>query len=184
MSNFISLFLLASLLSISFFSKAGQTDSEIIDNERNFERVQIKWVNPKKYTDIRPSNESRTRFKKHVFSQLEEHFEELSADLPEGQLLKIMVTNVDLAGRVEPGSFVGFPNGGGDIRIMRQIDIPRIQFEYTLTTDNGQIIRSETVKLKDMNYLMRSNHAFVSREAFGYEKRMLTEWFNNSLMES
>lgn len=165
-------------------SQANVDNIELIDNERNFERVNVQWVNPKKFTDIRPSNESRARFRQHVFGQLEDHFEELSMELPQGQSLEIQVTNLDLAGRVETGAFVGFSSGIDDIRIMRNIDIPRIEFNYKLVGENGDVIKNETVKLKDMSYLFHANHAFVSREAFGYEKRMLTDWFNSNLLDS
>ncbi len=184
MSGLNKLYILIALLCVCGLAQAEDAKTEIIDNNRNFERIDVQWVNPKKFTDIRPSNESRARFKKHVFAQLENHFEELSMALPQGQSLEVNVINLDLAGRVEPGTFVGLSSGINDIRILRNIDIPRIKFEYKLMSDNGAVIKNETVNLKDMNYLFHSNHTFVSREAFGYEKRMLTEWFKANLINS
>jgi hypothetical protein len=150
-----------------------------IDDAKADSRVQVEWVNPKKFTDMRERNFSSERFRKHVFAKLEEHLSELAEALPEGQSLKLTVTDVDLAGRVEPGTFSGLIATHENIRIMRDIDIPRMKFAYSLVDAQGKVLKQEEVNLKDMNYLqrMRSNS---SNRPFVYEKRMLTRWFNDS----
>lgn len=141
--------------------------------------VEITWKEPKKYTDVRPANESSKRFRERVFRSLEEYVVELAEDLPDGQKLEMTVTDVDLAGQVWPSSFVGLGTGGTDTRLIKRVDIPRMEFSYKLTDANGQIVKqSEEVKLKDMAFQDRFNPMFDS-ESFRYEKNMLRDWFNS-----
>ncbi|MDT0593389.1 DUF3016 domain-containing protein [Glaciecola petra] len=154
-------------------------DTEVAQDES---RVAVEWLEPKSYRDVRSANSSSTKFRKQVFKELEEHLVDLSEDLPEGQSLKIRVTDLDLAGRVEPGGINGFGTSG-DIRVVRQIDIPRITFEYDLLDAEGQILKTEEVNLKDMGFL---DGPRITRrnEPYSYEKHMLSEWFKDNLVKS
>ncbi|WP_394223656.1 DUF3016 domain-containing protein [Alteromonas gracilis] len=146
--------------------------------------VKITWEEPESYTDVRPSNESRKRFRERTLKQLEAHIVELSSELPESQVLSMTVTNVDLAGEVWPSQFVGFAQGGGnDVRIIRRVDIPRMTFSYTLSNAEGQVILSdEDVKLKDMDFI--DSHVRHRRgEALSYEKAMLDDWFSDTFSQ-
>jgi hypothetical protein len=161
------------ITSVQAFEKKAEDTSE------NDSRVEVEWVEPKKYTDLRDRNFSTERFRKHVFSTLEEHLAELAEELPEGQHLKMKVTDVDLAGRVEPGSFSGLVATHDNIRIMRDIDIPRMKFEYTLVDSAGAVLKQEEVHIKDMNYL-NTTRSFMRSRPFSYEKQMLTRWFEKN----
>ena len=44
-------------------------------------KVEVTWENTDKYTDVRPSNESRKRFKERTFKQLDEYLVELAEAL-------------------------------------------------------------------------------------------------------
>lgn len=140
--------------------------------------VKVTWEEPESYSDVRPSNETRKRFRDRTFSQLEAHIVELAQSLPESQTLSITVTNVDLAGEVWPSQFVGFGMGGpNDIRVIRRIDIPRITFSYSLSDENEQVIVSEDdVTIKDMNF-MESAIRRHRNDPLSYEKNMLDDWF-------
>lgn len=146
-------------------------------------RIQVEWVNPKKFTDLSDRMTSSEKFRTHAIKSFEKHFTKLAQNLPEGQSLKLKITDVDLAGRIEPGSFSGLVNTTDNIRIMRNLDIPRIKFEYALMDASGAVIKEEEVKLKDMNYLNAMRPANHNRP-FVYEKRMLTRWFNQNLKDA
>ncbi len=145
--------------------------------------VEVKWEDPDSYTDVKPANESRGGFQKRTFNALEEYFAELAESLPDGQTWSVTVTNLDLAGQVWPSSFVGFGSSAGtDIRLIKEIDIPRIAFSYTLTDASGATIKSADVKLKDMGFmdgLARKRH----RDNLAYEKEMIREWFNEEMTD-
>ncbi|GAA0855315.1 DUF3016 domain-containing protein [Aliiglaciecola litoralis] len=145
--------------------------------------VEVVWENPKEYRDVQPTMQSRAKFREQTFKQLEEYINELAESLPEGQKLSITVTNLDLAGQVWPSSFVGLGNSGNEVRVVKQIDIPRMSFSYTLTDAQGAVIQqADEVNLKDMSFQDRHNPFFRS-ENLRYEKNMLRIWFNDEFPE-
>ncbi len=89
--------------------------------------------------------------------------------LPAGAMLKIVVTEVDLAGRVPMGR-IDLPrvmNGGADW--------PRIAFTFELMRPDGSADRGEA-EVSDMSYLMRPQ-TVRHDEPLSYERRMLEDWF-------
>ena len=144
--------------------------------------VEVTWENPKDYTDVKPSNESRKHFRNRVFKRLDEHFAKLAEKLPDGQMLQIKVTDLDLAGQVWPASFVGFGSGGSDVRLIKRIDIPRMEFSYKLLGADKQVIQEADVKIKDMAFQDRLRSGFRD-EPLRYEKHMIKDWFNDEFPE-
>ncbi|WP_371374163.1 DUF3016 domain-containing protein [Thalassotalea aquiviva] len=141
--------------------------------------VEVNWENASKYTDIRASNGTQKQFKKRVFNQLEAHFAQLAQSLPEQQVLKIKVTNVDLAGDVK---YMVGPNNA-TIRVLDDLHFPRISFQYQLLDSQDAVIKSGEEHLKDMNYL-NNNFRAKTRASFVDEKRMLDEWFKKTFIQS
>jgi hypothetical protein len=139
-------------------------------------KVEIEWDKPEKYRDVRPSNESRKRFREATFEQINEYMNELALALPNNQKLQMKVSDLDLAGQVWPASFVGLGNGVSDVRVVKNIDIPRIDFSYQLLDESGEVVQQAEVKLKDMSFLDHGNRFFKS-ESLRYEKSMLQRWF-------
>jgi hypothetical protein len=138
--------------------------------------VEIEWDKPEKYRDVRPSNESRKRFREATFQHINEYMNKLALALPENQTLLMKVSDLDLAGQVWPASHVGLGHGASDVRIVKNIDIPRINFSYQLLNESGQVLQEAEVKLKDMSFLDRSRRSFKS-DSLRYEKSMLQRWF-------
>ena len=132
--------------------------------------TEITWEKPEKYTDVRPANESRVKFRERTFKALDEYFAKLA----------ITVTNLDLAGQVWPSSFVFGNATGTDVRIVKRVDIPRIKFSYTLTNEAGKVVKSADVDLKDMGFL-DNPRTFTQNTHLGYEKAMIKEWFNEEM---
>ena len=139
--------------------------------------VEIEWDKPEKYRDVRPSNESRKRFRETTFEHISEYMNKLALALPDNKKLLMKVSELDLAGRVMPASFTGLGLSGSDVRVVKSIDIPRINFSYQLLNTSGEVLQEAEVELKDMSFLDRGNHLFRS-EALRYEKNMLKRWFN------
>ncbi|GAA0374553.1 hypothetical protein GCM10009092_43480 [Bowmanella denitrificans] len=143
--------------------------------------VEINWQDPDRYTDVHPANESRVKFRERTFAEIQEYVEKLAEKLPDGQKLQLNVTNLDLAGQVWPGSFVGL-NSPSDVRLIKRIDIPRMKFDYKLLDASGEQIKGEEVDLKDMSFQDRVNPLFNS-ESLRYEKNMIREWFNEAFAD-
>lgn len=159
-------------------STASAAKSPPPPNPEEMKRVEVEWLNPSDYSDIRPSNQSRTRFRETTFKHLEKHLEKLAIRLPEGQRLKLTVTNLDLAGQVWPGHMIGL-GLSSDVRLIKRVDIPRMNFSYELLDESGVVIRAGEEKLKDMAFQERAI-ARYRNETLRYEKTMLKDWFVNN----
>ncbi|WP_133468723.1 DUF3016 domain-containing protein [Paraglaciecola marina] len=145
-------------------------------------QVEVQWQNPEKYRDVRPASESRKQFRESTFKKLDAYLQELSSKLPDGSKLLMTVTDLDLAGQVWPASFTGLGRGSSDIRVIKDVDIPRMTFNYQLMSNTGEILKGADVDLKDMSFLSRTNHRF-RRDTLGYEKSMLKRWFDKEFSE-
>lgn len=133
---------------------------------------EVKWKNTEKYKDIRAGNEHQKHFEKRIFSAFEKHFLKLSEQLPKGQLLKIEVTNVDLAGDVRFDSM-------NEIRVVKDTYPPRLTFSYKVFNSDKTVAQSGDVNLKDLGFLMGATIRYRNR-SIPYEKRMLDKWFKNT----
>ena len=140
-------------------------------------QVEVTWEEPKSYRDVKPSNESRTRFRERTFKELDEFFTELA------EKLSITVTDLDLAGQVWPASFVGMGQSAADVRIIKEIDIPRMSFSYVLSDSDNTVLKSEDVKIKDMMFMNTVNRRLPS-DNLVYEKNMIEDWFNDTIAKS
>ncbi|MBL4823287.1 MAG: DUF3016 domain-containing protein [Colwellia sp.] len=136
---------------------------------------EITWSDYEKYRDIHPGNEGRKSFREHTFKTFEKHFAKLAERLPAGQLLKINVTDIDLAGDTHFG-------GINQLRIIKDIFSPRMNFSYQLVNADGSIVTSGEIVLKDMNFMMGSNLKYRNK-SLGYEKKMLDDWFADTFKE-
>ncbi len=125
--------------------------------------VQFKAVD--QYADAGPNNLDSDR----TLQRLAEHFKSLAARLPDGQVLKVDVVDLDLAGQLKP------TRTGADLRVMRGgADWPAMQLHWTLSA-NGQTLASRDERLSDMNYLAQARLA--NNDSLFYEKRMVDRWF-------
>jgi len=136
---------------------------------------EVTWTDYKSYRDIDSGNENRKSFRERTFKSFEKHFSKLAATLPEGQVLKIDVTDVDLAGDTNAA-------GINQTRIVKQIYIPRMNFSYQLLDGTGKVIQSDEVVVKDMNFML-GNQLKYRNKSLGYEKKMLDDWFEKTFKE-
>jgi len=149
--------LIATLTLITLQSQAFAATSEVT------------WTDYKKYRDIDAGDGSRKHFREKTFKEFEKYFTELAARLPEGQVLKIDITDVDLAGDTNAA-------GIHRLRVVKDIYFPRMNFSYQLVNADGSVVKEDMVILKDMSFMMGSNLKYRN-ESLGYEKKMLNGWF-------
>ena len=136
---------------------------------------EVTWTDHEKYRDIHSGSEGRKHFRERTFKSFEKHFAKLAENLPKGQTLKINVTDVDLAGDTLSG-------GINQLRIIKDIYFPRMNFSYELADANGSIITSGEIVLKDMSFMMGSNSKYRNK-SLSYEKVMLDDWFAKTFKE-
>jgi hypothetical protein len=133
--------------------------------------VEVKFTNPEKYTDAGRFAYDRER----TLKAMGEFLQSLGRQLPAGQVLKLEVLDLDLAGRLEPVR-------SGELRVMRgQADWPHMTMRYSLQGP-GSAARSGEAQLSDMNYLYASAGPSTMEGELAYEKRMIQRWFHDTLL--
>ena len=136
--------------------------------------VQVTWKHPDKYRDIKAGTEGKIRFRKNTFKALEKHLIKLAKALPESQTLEIDVTDVDLAGDVHA-------SGMRNIRVVKDLYFPRMVFSFKLINPEHVTIHSDTVDLKNMNFMMGTRSRYRNK-LLGYEKNLLDDWFKDEFV--
>lgn len=137
--------------------------------------VKVDYVNQKKFTDIKPANEPRGSFEKRTLAGFDKIFADLAAKLPEGYVWKITVTDIDLAGDVN----YMFTQSGQDIRVIKEIFAPRVNFSYQLLDKSQKVVLTEELKLRDMAFMSRTH--LNRSQALSYEREMLERWFKEKV---
>lgn len=139
--------------------------------------VKVEYKDYKKFTDMKPSNEPRGSFEKRTMANFDKIFADLAKKLPEGYSWNVVVTDIDLAGDVNHM----FTQTGQQIRVIKDIFIPRIHFSYTLVDQNKAVVAEEKdLKLKDMGFMSRISNTRAD-QPLEHEKIMLERWFKDSL---
>jgi hypothetical protein len=132
--------------------------------------VRIVWEHPDRYTDIRAGEENQAAFEQRVFKSFGEIFNRLARTMPDGDVWEIKVTDLDLAGEVKPR------NNGQWIRVIRDVDWPRMSFSYVLKDAQGQEIAQGQEDLSDMSFSSRIRSVNPDT-SFWYEEMMIKDWF-------
>ncbi|RQO61958.1 DUF3016 domain-containing protein [Paucibacter sp. KBW04] len=128
--------------------------------------VEVRFVNPEKFSDANRSVVDRDR----VLQALQAHLRELGDQQLPGKDLLIEVTDVDLAGELEPhGRTMEM------YRVLRPVTRPAIDLRFVLS-EQGKELRKGQAQLSDLSYMDRFNR-YDSNDSLRFEKRMLDEWF-------
>lgn len=134
-------------------------------------QAEVNFIKPENFSDIGWVAADR----ENAMKQLEAHFKALAARELPGKQLKIDVTDVDLAGEIEPRARTD------RLRILRTVTIPRMSFTYTLS-ENGQVLKSGKADIKDMDYQNRIANRYFDSEPLRYEKKMIDDWMAQELL--
>ncbi|WP_419148530.1 DUF3016 domain-containing protein [Pseudoalteromonas 'SMAR'] len=136
--------------------------------------AQVSFKEFKEYRDVRPSNETRGSYHQRVEKQLRKHVAKLAEQLPEGNTLSLHFDEIDLAGDVRYGAT--------EMRVIKPIYFPRLTLSYKVINSQGDVLtEGKEVELKDMAFMDRINRGLD--RSFQYEKRLLTEWFEDELIK-
>ncbi|MFO1330691.1 MAG: DUF3016 domain-containing protein [Rubrivivax sp.] len=106
---------------------------------------------------------------------LGEHFQALARRLPDGQALKVEVTDLDLAGRMKP------TRHGSEVRVLDgRADWPSLTLRWTLAA-GGRTLATGDERVTDMAYLMHGP-ASHRDEPLGHERRLIERWFDERVL--
>ncbi len=143
-------------------------------------RVDVVYVNPEKFTDVKDNYFFPDEGRDEYLSTLKQHIEtHANKYIPAGQHLALRITDVKMAGDFEP---LRGPNAG-QIRIIKDIDPPRINLEFKLTDANGKVLKEGVRKISDINFLSTINPYFPD-DTLRYEKKLIDDWFYNEFGEA
>jgi hypothetical protein len=130
--------------------------------------VEVRFIDAAQFSDIKDANFRR---QDDYLESLQAHFKLAGEKQLPGKDLKVEVTDVDLAGRVEP-----YRRGVDMIRILRDMgDGPSISLRYVLS-EGGVEVRHGEARLWDPGYLSGFNR-YSDGDPLRYEKRMIDTWF-------
>lgn len=140
-------------------------------------RVSVTFVEPEKFTDFNTDGFGGPSEKdvKYLTEFFTDHLEEVARRvIPEGEVLEITFTDIDLAGRFEPERG---PNNQ-NIRFYRDITYPRMAFSFRLLGADGQVVSEGERKLVDMNYNMKIRLPGGNDE-LRPDRDLLTDWMTS-----
>ena len=128
--------------------------------------VEVRWIEPASFSDVSRNPIERER----ELQQLGRDIAGLGKQLPDGQTLLLEVTDLNLAGELQPLRW-------GEVRVLRGgADWPQMELRYTLQS-GGRTLKSGPARLADMNYFFG-----LRRDETGYEKRMVERWFKEEIL--
>lgn len=137
-------------------------------------RVTVEFSDPDKFTDAADGQRGSDYGRDKNLEELKDYIVQRATKmLPEGQKLAVTITDVDLAGEVEPWR----SPSAQDIRIIKDIYAPRIQLSFKLTDANGTVIKEGKRTLSDLSYTMKLR---VDRsDPRVYDKGLLDDWLRS-----
>ena len=130
-------------------------------------QVDVAFAQDTRFTDAGSGAFERDRNEQ----SLAKYMRHLGERLPEGQVLKVEITDIDLAGWQHIGP--------REVRVLRGgADWPRIALRYELL-EQGRTVKAGADDLADMDYL----HSLrtLPETDLPYEKRMLADWFDTRI---
>ncbi|NKF49395.1 DUF3016 domain-containing protein [Shewanella sp. WXL01] len=163
------------LASVFLSTSVMADDTETQDPITEVGVVKIEWQNPKKFRDIKTSNERQSRFEARLFETLTKNLDkEVTKTLKPNQKLEMQVSNLDLAGDMRPT----FGATTGDLRIIKDLYPPRMTFTYQVLEGDKVVVAGDE-KLVDMTFM--NNVRNRNHKPFQYETVMLKNWFNKTV---
>lgn len=138
--------------------------------------LEIEWIDTDSYRDIRAASEAQKQFEERVIANLSDYFREAAAEyLPGDQRLYVRITDLDLAGDV----FYFFSRYNREVRVVRDIFFPSIEFSYELRDAGDRILMRGEENVKDMGFLFSGVYS-LRNPPFNYEKRLIEDWFKRT----
>jgi hypothetical protein len=139
--------------------------------------VAVSWTDPAQFSDLRFSANRWEAERGDWVRQLAEHLRNSAAkQLQPGEKLQVESTDITRAGEYEPWRGPDFDR----VRYIRDRYPPRMQFNYTLTGNNGQVLAQGERKLRDSGFMMGSL-PINQNDPLRYEKRMIDNWLRRDL---
>lgn len=141
--------------------------------QKTSSRVEVVYFEPEKFSDAADAPRGSDIGKDAILADLQGFIvQRAESRIPEGQHLTVTVTDIDLAGEIEPWR----TGGASDVRIVKSIYMPRIDLSYRVTDASGAVIKEGKSQLRDMNFMDNINP--MRSEPRFYERALLSRWID------
>jgi hypothetical protein len=130
-------------------------------------KVEVSYRNPDAFAEMNRAPNERRDWLDELSRYLAQRAERR---VPDGQRLRVTITDVQRAGMVEPWR----PAPLSDARIVRDTTPPRIDLSFQLVTADGAVLREGERQLRDLDFLHRNG--LRRNEALAYEKNLIDDW--------
>lgn len=135
-------------------------------------RIEVVFQNPEKFTDVKDSSIGTDRGRDELLEELRSHIiTRAEAVLPKDLHLKLVFTDIDLAGEYEPWRV-----NASEVRIVKDIYPPCFEFSYTLTDSKGAVVKQGQEVLRDIMFMHRM--VIDRSDHLRYEKQILGDWLD------
>ena len=139
-------------------------------------RTEVVFDHPENFRDVKDESSPTEKGTAYILSQLREFLEDRATSaLPEGYHLKVVFTDIDLAGDFEPWRGPEWSN----VRIVKAIYPPAFKFSYTVTDASGKVVREGNEDIRDLSFDTRITPDPSDR--LHYEKSILEDWVHSKL---
>ncbi|MGJ8678842.1 DUF3016 domain-containing protein [Paraglaciecola sp.] len=135
-------------------------------------KVEVVWTNPDKYVDVKDSFSGMRNTKEDAFYNIEKVLKRLAKKLPDGYLLKLDVTDLDLAGETFSRNY----------RVVKQMHPPRMEFSYQLLDGGDNVLLENKENIRDTSFMNKVSLRYKN-EAYGFEKQLVENWFKDNLTD-
>lgn len=132
-------------------------------------QVEVQFVNPQSFTDAAELWVGNTDNLAAIAGHLQRLGQKYLAD---GQVLRIQVLDIDLAGRARPTRWLHRTRVTDN-----PLDWPRLHLRYALES-GGRLLRSGEQSIADLDFQSHLSHD--AWQELGIEKRMLADWFRST----
>jgi hypothetical protein len=138
--------------------------------------VSVTYVNPEQFTENRMYGWQDRYNRIDYLAQLKAYLiKQGHAILKPGQSLHVDITDIQLAGAYEPWRGPRWDY----VRIMRDIYPPRINLDFRLVGQDGNVLREGKRTLRDLDYLHSAVTVAASEGApLYYDKALLHRWLS------
>jgi hypothetical protein len=142
-------------------------------DEKAAPRTEVVFSDPDKFTDASDGPRGTDIRRDANLAELRDYLvERAERYVPAGDKLTVTVTDVDLAGEVEP-----WHTRAQDVRIIRDIYAPKIDLTFRLTDASGAVVKEGKRHLTDPTFTMNINPN--PSEPRVYERRLLDDWLRS-----
>lgn len=131
--------------------------------------VTVKFKESEKFTDAASRFNGGTD--DSYLDGLSTHLQKMAdKQIPPGYKLEVTITDVDLAGDFHPGNA-----SMQDVRIIKDIYVPRITLFFRLIDADGKVVKEGERRLTDLNFMSNTN--LIDRNLpLYYDKALISDW--------